>query len=394
MLFNMNELSEKTTQENMEAGKAQNKNMEAGKVSNKRVIVAMSGGVDSSVAAKLLVDAGYDALGITMKLTKDTETSARYDACCSPEDQEDANRVARQLGFPHKLLNFEAAFERQVIEPFCRDYLEGRTPNPCVQCNKHLKFAALQNCRKELGYDFVATGHYARCAWSEERGRWLLMRGIDKTKDQSYFLYHLSQETLAHMLFPLGECTKQEIRQLASDCGLVVADKPESQDICFVEDGNYAAFIEKHEGAALEPGPIVNTAGVRLGAHNGLARYTIGQRKGLGVAYSEPLYVINKDAKTNTIVLGTAAEQGVHELWASDINLISCDDMPNFQEVQVKANYRQKPAPAKACVEELDGVRVLHVVFDEPIKACAPGQAAVIYDGDVVIGGGTIVKTK
>ncbi len=360
----------------------------------KRVIVAMSGGVDSSVAAKLLVDAGYQALGITMKLTQDSETSAKYDACCSPEDQEDAHRVARQLGFPHKLLNFEAAFERQVIEPFCRDYLQGRTPNPCVQCNRHLKFGALQKCREELGYHYVATGHYARCTYSAAHSRWLLLRGVDETKDQSYFLYHLSQETLAHMLFPLGACTKQQIRQLAVECGLVVANKPESQDICFVENGKYASFIEQHTGKPLEPGPIVNTAGKRLGTHLGLARYTIGQRKGLGVAYSEPLFVLSKNAETNTIVLGTASEQGVRELWATDINLISCNNLPHYEEVQVKANYRQKPVPAQARVEEEAGVPVLHVVFDSPIKACAPGQAAVLYQGEVVVGGGTIARFK
>ena len=354
-----------------------------------RVIVAMSGGVDSSVAAKLLVDQGYDVLGITMKLTHDSQTAARYDACCSPEDQQDAHRVACQLGFPHKLLGFEAAFERDVISPFCQAYLAGKTPNPCIACNRYLKFGVLQNCRKQLAFDYVATGHYARRVWSEELGRHLLLRGVDQAKDQSYFLYHLNQETLSHMLFPLGECTKQQIRALAGQCGLVVADKPESQDICFVEDGDYAGFIERHESCKLEPGPIVDAQGQVLGQHEGLARYTIGQRKGLCVAWSEPLYVLAKDVDRNALVVGTASEQGVSQIWADDVNLIAVDDLPDFKNCQVKAMYRQRPAAARVRMEQ----GVLHAVLDEPLKACAPGQALVVYDGDVVIGGGTIQRS-
>ena len=394
----------------------------------------MSGGVDSSVAAKVLVDRGCEVLGVTMRLwaaeppaaeparigergglapaaepeggAQAASGRARADCggpapneqpagCGGSEDAEDAARIARRLGIPHKAVGCEVAFERDVVEPFCRAYLEGKTPNPCVECNRRLKFGALQRLRGELGFDYVATGHYARCVWSGERGRYLLLRGADASKDQSYFLYHLGQDALAHTLFPVGERTKAEIREAARACGLEVADKPESQDICFVEDGDYAAFIERRLGRPLAPGPIRNARGEVLGTHAGLARYTIGQRKGLGVAYREPLFVLAKDPAENALVVGTAAEQGVREIWADDVNLIAVDDLSEYAEVQVKAMYRQRPAAARARVERGEGGRaVLHAVLDEPIRACAPGQALVAYDGDVVVGGGTIVRAR
>ncbi len=359
---------------------------------SERVIIAMSGGVDSSVAAKLLLDAGHDVLGLTMKLTTDCATRARYDTCGAPKDLGDAGRVACHLGFPHRFLDFEAAFEREVVIPFCQGYLNGETPNPCVTCNRYLKFEALQRCRRELGFEYVATGHYARRIWSEELGRYLLLRGVDKDKDQSYFLYHLDQKTLAHMLFPLGGYVKTDVRRLASSFGLEVADKSESQDICFIPDSDYVSFIEGHMGVAMEPGPIVNTQGEVLGTHRGLARYTIGQRKGLQVSYTEPLFVLRKEVERNTLVVGCASEQGVHELWARDVNLICYESVPDFIPVQAKVNYRQRPIPARARIEDTEGEAMLHVVFDEVIRSCAPGQSVVLYEGDIVVGGGTIAR--
>lgn len=357
------------------------------------VMMAMSGGVDSSVAAALLVEAGYEVTGATMKLFgADTAGLGDDSACCSSSDVEDAQAVCRRLGVPHCTFNFGELFGEAVIDRFCLAYKRGLTPNPCIDCNRHLKFAALQQRRCELGLDAVATGHYARRFFDEATGRWQLLRARDAAKDQSYVLYHLTQDTLSHLMFPLGDLTKAEVRALARARGFGNAEKAESQDICFVPDGDYVGFIERRcEGAdaaaAFQPGEIVDRAGRVLGEHRGLIHYTVGQRKGIGVAAREPLYVFAKDVEANRLVVGTASEVQVCSVVARDVNLIAVDclDAPRF--VQVKTHYRQRPVAASV---QQTGPDELVVVFDEPQRACAPGQAVVLYDGDVVVGGGTV----
>lgn len=360
------------------------------------VMAAMSGGVDSSVCALLLQQAGYDVRGATMVLRGGGVLGAAGEGegstCGSTRDVEDARAVCRRLDIPHDAFDLRDRFDAAVVRPFCDAYLEGRTPNPCIDCNRFLKFEALQKRRREMGLDYVATGHYARRRWDELTGRWQLLRASDPAKDQSYVLYHLTQDTLAHMLFPLGELTKDEVRELARAHGFVTAEKPESQDICFVPDGDYAGFIEGHcgAGAAFEPGEIVNREGRVLGEHAGLIRYTIGQRKGIGVAAREPLYVLGKDASANRLVVGFKDELLSSGVVACDVNLISGGVLEGPRKVQVKAHYRQRPVLATA---EQTGPDELTVTFEEPQRAAAPGQAAVLYEGDVVLGGGTIART-
>ena len=359
------------------------------------VMAAMSGGVDSSVCALLLQEAGFDVRGATMVLrggeVLGDAGEGEGSTCGSSRDVEDARAVCRRLGILHDAFDLRDRFDAAVVRPFCDAYLEGRTPNPCIDCNRFLKFETLQKRRREMGLDYVATGHYARRRWDAATERWQLLRASDPAKDQSYVLYHLTQDTLAHMLFPLGELTKDEVREMARAHGFVTAEKPESQDICFVPDGDYAGFIEGHcgAGAAFEPGEIVNRGGRVLGEHAGLIRYTIGQRKGIGVAAREPLYVLGKDASANRLVVGFKDELLSSGVVACDVNLISGGVLEGPREVQVKTHYRQRPVPA---VAEQTGPDELTVTFDEPQRAAAPGQAAVLYEGDIVLGGGTIVR--
>ena len=371
----------------------------------------MSGGVDSSVAALLLCRQGYEATGTTCKLfgNDDLEGSAcgiggvggisgtggddadsgivGESTCCSSRDIEDARQVAFGLGMDYFVFNYQGLFGREVIDRFCEEYLSGRTPNPCIDCNRYVKFDALQKRRRQLDFDYVATGHYARRTFDEKTGRYLLKRGLDPKKDQSYVLFHLTQDTLAHMLFPLGELTKPEVRVLAREAGFDNAEKSESQDICFVPDGDYVGFIERRCGRTFGPGPIVDMQGRMLGQHAGIDRYTIGQRKGLGIAAGEPLFVFRKDATTNTLIVGTDEETREKTVRARDVNLISMPSIAAPLRVAAKTHYRMKAQPGWARTEG----DALVMEFDEPQRAAAPGQALVLYDGDVVVGGGTIV---
>ena len=286
------------------------------------------------------------------------------------------------------VFNYQGLFGREVIDRFCEEYLCGRTPNPCIDCNRYVKFDALQKRRRQLDFDYVATGHYARRTYDEKTGRYLLKCGLDPKKDQSYVLFHLTQDTLAHMLFPLGELTKPEVRELAREAGFDNAGKSESQDICFVPDGDYADFIERRCGHTFGPGPIVDMHGKVLGEHRGIDRYTIGQRKGIGVAAGEPLFVFCKDAETNTLVVGTDSETRAATVRANDVNLISVASIDEPLRVTAKTHYRMKAQPGWARIED----HMLVMEFDEPQRAAAPGQALVLYDGDTVVGGGTIVS--
>ena len=355
----------------------------------KRVLVAMSGGVDSSVAALVLRDAGYDVEGVTLKLFHNDDAFIDGEsACCSLADTEDARQVCLELGVPHIVYNFSRTFASNVIDRFCDGYLAGETPNPCIDCNRYVKFAALQERRRHLGFDYVATGHYAQRRFNGETGRYELARGLDAGKDQSYVLFHLDQGTLAHMLFPLGELTKPQVRQLAEHHGFVNAAKAESQDICFVPGGDYAHFIERRRGVRFEPGDIVNREGRVLGRHEGLPRYTVGQRKGIGVAYSEPLYVFAKDPQRNELVVDTDARTLCSGIEVRDVNFIARSSLPQPGRFFVKTHYRQVARPATVVQTDDSAIRI---AFDEPQRACAPGQAAVVYHGDTVICGGTIM---
>ena len=352
----------------------------------------MSGGVDSSVAAYALHEAGYGVEGVTLKLFDNADACLdAQKSCCSLKDAEDARQVCLQLGIGHVVYNFSRTFVRDVIERFCDGYLRGQTPNPCIDCNRYVKFAALQQRRRDLGFDYVATGHYARRAFNGKTGRHELLRGLDASKDQSYVLFHLTQETLAHMLFPLGDFTKAQVRAIALENGFINAQKAESQDICFVPDGDYASFIRERTGAEFSPGEIVDRSGKVLGRHSGLIHYTVGQRKGIGVAAAEPLYVFAKDTARNKLVVGTDSETLCTCIEVEDANFIARPSLPEPARFTVKTHYRQV---ARSALVEQTGEASLRISFDEPQRACAPGQAAVVYDGDAVVCGGTIMGTS
>jgi tRNA-specific 2-thiouridylase len=347
----------------------------------------MSGGVDRSVAAALMREAGYDCIGLTLKLHGGAGGESR---CCSLRDVNDARDVAYRLGMPHYVLNFSGDFEALVIRRFVETYEAGGTPNPCIDCNRFIKFDKLLRKIHQLDYDLIVTGHYARIEQDRGSGRYLLKKGADQRKDQSYVLYALTQEQLEHTRFPLGGMTKDEVRALALERGFINAGKGDSQDICFVPQGDYGAFMEAFRGRAYPPGDIIDLEGRVIGSHRGLVRYTLGQRRGLGVARNAPLYVAAKSLENNTLTLGPGERLFSRALSAEDINLIACEKITGPLRLGVKTRYLQQECRA---VTEQTGPDSLHIEFDEPQRAVTPGQAAVLYDGDCVVGGGTIRET-
>lgn len=357
------------------------------------VAVAMSGGVDSSVAAALLVKAGYEVVGITLQIWQESQTDPRHAGCCSLGAVIDARRVAKALGIPHYVLNFRQKFADTVIADFIAEYRRGRTPNPCVQCNRYVKFDAFLEKADEVGAQYIATGHYARIQYDDKSGRWLLLKGINREKDQSYVLFPMTQAQLARTLFPLGElASKSETRALARELGLPVADKPDSQEICFVANaGGYRAFLQNRVPDTMRPGEIRDVEGNLLGTHPGVAFFTIGQRRGLGISgHKEPLYVVDIDAERNLVVVGTEKHLYCRRFLVEAVNWIAVSGLS--QPLAVQARVRYNMPEAAATLYPTDCPTSVEVEFETPQRAVTPGQAAVFYRGDIVVGGGTIAR--
>lgn len=345
----------------------------------KKALIGMSGGVDSSVAAYLTQQAGLECIGATMLLYST--------ACSSPDSVADAQSVARRLGMDFHVLDFSEEFRTRVMDHFAQSYESGLTPNPCIECNRHLKFSKFLDQALTLGCDYVVTGHYARIQLDETSGRYLLRKAKDEAKDQSYFLYGIPQAHLSRVLFPLGDLTKAEVRQIADEQGFINAKKKDSQDICFIPDGDYLAFLKRHTGKEYPAGNYLDLSGNVIGQHGGAVGYTIGQRKGLGIALGAPAYVCSKDMEKNTVTLGPNEALFHTTLLANDWNWLAFSALTEPMKLQAKARSRMVEQPATVYPEENDYVRV---VFDEPQRALTPGQAVVLYDGDVVVGGGII----
>lgn len=354
----------------------------------KRALIAMSGGVDSSVAALELIREGFDCSGVTMRLYRSSDLGlACHKSCCVESDAEDAETVCSQLGIPHETVDFSGLFRVQVIQRFADEYARGRTPNPCIDCNRFLKFEALLDYALTNGFDVLATGHYARVSRDPGTGRWQLRKAIDESKDQSYVLYTLTQRQLAHLRLPLGGLRKSETRRIAVEVGLVTADKSESQDICFIPGGDYGAFLEQWTGRRFPPGDILDQEGRILGRHRGAIRCTVGQRRGLHLALGQPVYVLDKDMAGNTVTVGPDEALYRSSLTAVAFHWLSVPEPAGPIHVSARIRYRQKEFSATAVA--LPGHR-LRLEFDAPQRAVSPGQAVVLYDGDLVLGGGII----
>ncbi|MBU0495084.1 MAG: tRNA 2-thiouridine(34) synthase MnmA [Chloroflexi bacterium] len=361
----------------------------AAPVVRNRIAVALSGGVDSSVVAALLVEAGHEVIGVMMRLWASYGADAAANRCCTPEAVEVSSQVCAMLNIPFHVVDFQEPFRRAVVEPFCAEYAAGRTPNPCVVCNRTIKFDALLRWAFDAGADHLATGHYARVTWDGEH--YHLWRGVDKAKDQSYMLHRLGQRELPHVIFPLGEWTKPQVREMARQRGLPAADRPESQEICFVPGRDYRDFLREQTPDAFRPGPIVHLDGRVLGQHAGLPAYTVGQRGGLGIAWAHPLYVVRLDPARNALVVGPDAALWQREVWVSDVSYVAGEPLLGPVRVTAKVRYLAPAAPAR--LEPLTDAEA-RLTFDEPQRAITPGQAAVFYDGDEVLGGGIITVHK
>jgi tRNA-specific 2-thiouridylase len=361
-------------------------------MSKGKVMLGMSGGVDSSVAAAVLIEQGYEVIGVTMQIWPDMQDKRKQaeGGCCSLSAVDDARRVANRLGINYYVLNFKDVFQQKVIDYFINEYLSGRTPNPCIACNRFVKFEALLSKAVSMGMDYIATGHYARITYDDVTGRYLLKKSVTAGKDQTYALYTMTQYQLERTLFPIGDFKKDEVRALAREYGLPVASKPDSQEICFVEDNDYGRFIAENTDADVKPGCFVDKEGNVLGMHRGIIHYTVGQRKGLGISFGKPMYVADIRPGDNTVVLGDASEVFTSGLTASDPNFISVDELRDEMKVTAKIRYSAKEAPA--VIRPLDGNRV-EVIFDKLQRAITPGQAVVFYDGDTVVGGAVIDKS-
>lgn len=358
----------------------------------KRVVIGMSGGVDSSVAAWLLKEQGYDVIGVTMQIWQDEEEKLQEEngGCCGLTAVDDARRVAASLDIPYYVMNFKREFKENVIDYFVDEYIGGRTPNPCIACNRFVKWESLLKRSMDIGADYIATGHYARVE-QLPNGRYAVRTSATGRKDQTYALYNLTQEQLKRTLMPVGGYTKEEIREMAAKMNLPVAHKPDSQDICFVPDGDYASFIEKTADQTFPQGNFVLTDGTIVGRHNGIIHYTVGQRKGLGVAMGYPVFVLAIRPETNEVVLGKAEESLSRYVRADRINFMSVEDLKEPKKVWAKIRYNHKGA---WCTVERTGEDEILCTFDEPLRAAAPGQAVVLYDGEYVLGGGTIINNQ
>lgn len=358
-----------------------------------KVMVGMSGGVDSSVAAAILMNSGYDVYGVTLKLW-DSDSSGEDQStrtCCSLEDVEDARATAFKLGIQFYVLNMKQLFQEKVVDYFVDSYLTGDTPNPCIACNNHIKFNGMLKKAIALDMDYIATGHYARVDFDSKTGRYVLKKALDLSKDQSYVLYMLRQEQLERLLLPLGSYTKNQVRDIAQEKGLINARKPDSQDICFVQNGTYVDFIKDYKNIDLPDGIYIDKQGNKIGNNKGMVNYTVGQRKGLGMSFSEPKYVIAKDSERNTVTLGSFEEGLISSLVAIDMNYILYSKPEIGKTFMARTRYSQKEVPVRIMAIEDDKAKI---VFDSPIAFVAPGQSVVLYEGDCVVGGGIISKTE